>query len=91
MNSIYIYFLIFACIAYLIVTDESVSRAVVLLSQLAKFQYEKTKWMILHDPRNPINKYLMERRAYKLAEELQNEIEMERQSQKSNDDSTIDK
>ena len=75
MNSIYIYFLIFACIAYLIVTDESVSRAVVLLSQLAKFQYEKTKWMILHSPRNPIVKYLMYRKSLKIAEELIKEFE----------------
>jgi hypothetical protein len=89
MNSIYIYLIIFACIAYLIVTDESVAAAVVLLSRLIKFQYEKTKWMILHDPRNPINKYLMWRRAYKLAKEIQDE--MERKSKSLNDDSTTDK
>lgn len=74
MSLIYVYFLIFACIAYLIITDESVARAIVLLSQLVKFQFEKTKWIILHDPRNPINKYLMWRRAYKLAKELENEL-----------------
>ena len=89
MNSIYIYLIIFACIVYLIVTDESVASAVVLLSQLIKFQYEKTKWMILHDPRNPINKYLMWKRAYKLAKEIQDE--MERKSKSLNDDSTTDK
>ena len=88
MNSIYIYLIIFACIAYLIITDESVARAVVLLSQIIKFQYEKTKWMILHDPRNPINKYLMWRRAYKLAKEIQDE--MERKSKSLNDDSKTD-
>ena len=75
MNSIYIYLVIFACIAYLIVTDESVAAAVVLLSRLIKFQYEKTKWMILHDPRNPINKYLMYRKSLKIAEELMKEFE----------------
>jgi hypothetical protein len=75
MNSIYIYFIIFACIAYLIVTDESVAAAVVLLSHLIKFQYEKTKWMILHDPRNPIVKYLMYRKSLKIAEELMKEFE----------------
>jgi hypothetical protein len=90
MNSYYIWILIFACIAYLIITDESVSRAVVLLSQLAKFQYEKTKWMILHDPRNPIVRWMMWRRAMKLAEELQNEIEMERRSKETDNDSTTD-
>ncbi len=75
MNSIYIYLLIFACIAYLIVTDESVSRAVVLISYWIKFQYEKTKWMILHSPRNPIVKYLMYRKSLKIAEELIKEFE----------------
>ena len=89
INTSSIYLLIFFCIAYLIITDESVASAVVLLSRLIKFQYEKTKWMILHDPRNPINKYLMWRRAYKLAKEIQDE--MERKSKSLNDDSTTDK
>jgi hypothetical protein len=75
MNTVYIYLLIFTCIAYLIITDESIAKAVFLLSQLIKFQYEKTKWMILNDPRNPIVKYFMWKRAYKLAEELQKELE----------------
>ena len=75
MISYYVWILIFACIAYLIVTDESIARAVTLLSQIIKFQYEKTKWMILNDPRNPIVRYFMWKRAYKLAEELQKELE----------------
>ena len=75
MNALYLYLLIFACIAYLIVTDESVADAVTLLLQLIKFQYEKTKWIILNDPRNPIVRWNMERRAYKLAKELQKEFE----------------
>jgi len=88
MNSIYIYLLIFACIAYLIITDESVAAAVTLLLQLIKFQYQKRKWMILNDPRNPIVKYLIWKRAYKLAKEIQDE--MERKSKPTNDNSTID-
>jgi hypothetical protein len=75
MNTLYIYLLIFACIAYLIITDESIARAVTLLSQIIKFQYDKTKWIIMNDPRNPIVKYFMWKRAYKLAEELQKEFE----------------
>ena len=89
MNSAYIYLLIFACIAYLIVTDESVAAAVTLLLQLIKFQYEKTKWIILNDPRNPIVRWNIERRAYKLAKEIQDE--MERKSKSLNDNSTTDK
>ena len=75
MNTLYIYLLIFACIAYLIITDPSIARAVALLSQMMKFQFDKTKWVIMNDPRNPIVRWNMERRAYKLAEELQKELE----------------
>ena len=86
MNTLYIYLLIFACIAYLIITDPSIARAVALLSQMMKFQFDKTKWVIMNNPRNPIVKYFMWKRAYKLAKELQDE--MERRSKASNDDST---
>jgi len=86
MNTLYIYLLIFACIAYLIITDPSIAKSVTLLSQMMKFQFDKTKWMILNNPRNPIVRWNIERRAYKLAKELQDE--MERRSKASNDDST---
>jgi hypothetical protein len=75
MNTSYIYLLIFACIAYLIITDPSIAKSVTLLLQIIKFQFDKTKWMILNDPRNPIVKYFMWKRAYKLAKELQKEFE----------------
>ena len=75
MSSTYIYFIIFFCVAYLIVTDQSVARAFYMLTQLARVQYEKTKWWILHSPDNLIVKYLMWRRAYRLAKELQEELE----------------
>lgn len=75
MSVPYIYFIIFFCIGYLIVTDQSVARAFYMLTQLAKFQYEKTKWWILHNPRNPVVKYLMWRRSMKLAKELMNEYQ----------------
>jgi hypothetical protein len=89
MNTLYIYLLIFSCIAYLIITDPSIAKSVTLITQLAKFQYDKTKWIILNDPRNPIVRWNMERRSYKLAKELQDE--MERRSKTTNDDSTINK
>jgi hypothetical protein len=74
MNAQYIYIIIFFCIAYLIVTDQSVAKAFYMLTQLARVQYEKVKWWVLHNPANPIIKYLMWRRAMKLAEELQREL-----------------
>ena len=75
MSSVYIYFIIFFCIAYLILTDQSVARGFYMLTQLARVQYEKTKWWILHNPANPIVKYMMWRRAYRLAKEIQKELE----------------
>lgn len=75
MSVSYIYFIIFFCIAYLILTDQSVARGFYMLTQLARVEYEKVKWWILHNPANPIVKYLMWRRAYKLAKELQQELE----------------
>ena len=75
MNSTYIYFVIFFCIGYLIVTDQSVARGFYMLTQLARVEYEKVKWWILYNPRNPIVKYLMWRRSMKLAKELMDEYE----------------
>ncbi len=75
MNSYYIWFSLFAIAAYLIVTDNSVARAFYMLTQLARVQYEKTKWWIFHNPANPIVKYFIWRRSMKLAKELQQELE----------------
>lgn len=74
MEYYYVWFFLFAIAAYFIVTDNSVSQAVYYASKLLKFQYEKTKWWIFNNPRNPIVKYLMWRRAMKLAKELEKEF-----------------
>ena len=74
MTSYYIWFALFAIAAYIIVTDNSVARAFYMLTQLARVQYEKTKWWIMHNPANPIIRYFMWRRALKLAKELEREI-----------------
>lgn len=74
MSYYYAWFALFAIVAYLIVTDNSIARAFYMLTQLARVQYEKTKWWILHNPANPLVKWIMWRRAYKMAKELQNEL-----------------
>jgi hypothetical protein len=89
MDPKYLYILIFVCIAYLIITDGSIAALVNYSSRLLRFQYEKVKWILLNDPRNPIVRYFMWKRAYKLAKEIQDE--MERKSKSLNDDSTTDK
>ena len=85
MNALYLYLLIFICIAYLIITDENIAGLINYSCRLLRLQYEKTKWIILNDPRNPIVRWNMERRAYKLAKEIQDE--MERKSKSLNNDS----
>jgi hypothetical protein len=75
MSSTYIYFVIFFCIAYLIVTDQSIARAFYMLTQLAQVQYEKTKWWIIHSPDNIIVKWLIYRKSMKMAKELMGELE----------------
>ena len=74
MTSYYFWFGIFIFVAYLIATDDSVAYAVTLVSKIIKFEYEKQKWWLLHNPRNPIVKYLMWRRALRLAKELEKEL-----------------
>lgn len=74
MTTYYFWFFLFAIVGYFIITDNSVARAFYMLVQLLNFQYQKMKWWILHDPKNPIVKYLIWRRSMKLAKELQEEL-----------------
>ena len=75
MTSYYIWILFFAVVAYLIAPDNSVAAAFYYLTKLAKSNFEKQKWWLLHNPSNPVIKYLMWRRSMKLAKELMNEYE----------------
>ena len=74
MSPYTVWFIIFFCIGYLIVTDQSIARAFYMLTQLARVQYEKIKWWTLHNPANPIIKYLIWRRSNRLAKELMDEL-----------------
>ena len=73
--SYYAWFIVFAVVAYFIVTDDSVAAAFYYLTRLIKVYYEKQKWWIFNNPRNPVVKYLMWRRSMKLAKELMDEYE----------------
>jgi len=74
MSSYYFWIIIFGISCYLIATDESVAYAVVLVSKIVKFQYEKTKWWVLHNPANPVVKWFMWRRALRIAKQLEKEF-----------------
>ena len=71
MGYSYITFVLFAVVAYLILTDKSVAAAFDLWGKIINLWYEKTKWWLIHNPRNPVVKYFMWRRSMKLAKELQ--------------------
>jgi len=75
MSSYTFWLIIFAFVLYFIATDQSVARAFYMLTQLARVQYEKTKWWVLHNPANPIVKYFIWRNSVKMAEELMRELE----------------
>jgi hypothetical protein len=74
MNPLYIYFIIFFCIGYLIISDASVARLFVLLTSLVRIQYQRIKWWVLYNPANPIVKWLMWRNSLRLAKELAKEL-----------------
>jgi hypothetical protein len=81
MDSKYLYLLIFVCIAYLIITDENVAGLVSYSSNLLRLHYEKVKWILLNDPRNPIVKYLIYKKSLRMAEQLIKEFENKRDNE----------
>ena len=75
MTAQYIYLIIFFCLGYLIVTDQSVAKAVVFVAQIAKNKFQVFKWWFIHNHKTPWARYSMHRRSMKLAEELMKEFE----------------
>lgn len=75
MISYNLWLIVFLLVLYLIIVDESISITFYYVMKIFKFNYEKKKWWLLHNPRNPIVKYLMWRKSYKLAKEIRKQIE----------------
>lgn len=75
MTAQYIYFIIFACIGYLVVTDASIAKAIVFILGIARSKFEIFRWWLIHNPRTPWARYSMHRRSMKLAEELMKELQ----------------
>ena len=75
MNPYYAWLIIFGIFAYFIAVDQSIATYVVFLLKLGKLKYERLKWVILNDHRNPIVKFMIERKYSKIAEELEKEME----------------
>ena len=74
MDSHYILFALFAVAAYFIVTDESVAAAFFYVTKLVKAYTQRQWWWLLHNPRNPVVKYLIYRQSLKMAEKIMAEI-----------------
>ena len=81
MDPKYLYFIIFFCITYLIITDENIAGLISYSSRLLKFQYEKIKWIVLNDPRNPIVRYLIYKKSLRMAEKLIKKFENKRNNE----------
>jgi hypothetical protein len=76
MSQYYFFVLtVFGFFLYLVVTDSSAAAFVDLITKMGRFQYEKTKWWLIHNPRNPVVKWLIYRRSMKMAEELMKEFD----------------
>lgn len=69
----YLFLSVFAIFAYLIISDKHVATLFVLISKFLRIYFERMKWMILYNPGNPIQKYLIWRNAMRIAKQLQKE------------------
>ncbi len=80
MDSHYILFTLFAVAMYFIVTDDSVAAAFFYVTRLAKAYIQRQWWWFLHNPRNPVVKYLIYRRSLKLAEDMMAQINKDKET-----------
>lgn len=67
--------IIFGVIAYMIVVDQNVAKAFILVLKIVKSKCSSAYLYLWLHPKNPFFKYLSWRRSWKLAKELQKEFE----------------
>ncbi len=80
MNPQLAWFALFAVAMYFIVSDESIAAAFYYVTKLAKAYIERQWWWLLHNPRNPVVKYIIYRRSLKMAEEIMRQINTKEES-----------
>lgn len=61
-------------LAFLIINDPSAMAYVALQSKRLEIVYHKMIFLVLHHPANPIVRYFIWKRSYKLAKQLQDEL-----------------
>ena len=70
----YAWFIVFAVVAYFIVTDDSIAAAFYYVTRLIKNKYLVFQWWLMNNPKMPWVRYNMHRRSMKLAKELMDEM-----------------
>ena len=70
-----IWFVLFALVGYFIVTDQNVAKAFYYVLELLYVRYRRTMWWLIHNPSNPIVKWMIYRKNLKLAKELRAKID----------------
>jgi DNA modification methylase len=81
METYYIWLVLFAIVAYIIVSDRNVSDAFVYIFDIIKNNIIKQIWWLKNNPKNPVVKYLMWRRSMKMAKDLMKEFEKNAKSE----------
>jgi hypothetical protein len=80
MTSQHFWLVVFAVAVYFIATDESIAAAFYYIIKLAKAYIDRQWWWLLHNPRNPVVKYLIYRRSLKMAEDMMVEINRDKET-----------
>ena len=74
------WFALFAVVMYFIVTDESIAAAFYYVIKLGQGYIQRQWWWLLHNPENPVVKYMIHRRSLKMAEEMMRQINTKEES-----------
>lgn len=71
----YTLLVLFSIIAYMIAVDQNVARAIILVLKIIKSKCSNAYLYVWLHPKNPIYRYMVWRRSWKLAEELRKEYD----------------
>jgi hypothetical protein len=80
MDYHYILITLFVVAAYFVLTDEGIATAFFYITKLAKAYIDRQWWWLLHNPRNPVVKYLTYRRSLKMAKDMMAEINRDKET-----------
>ena len=70
----------FGVVTYFIVTDENVAALFYYQFESANTYIRKKWWWVTNNPKNPVVKYLIYRRSFRLAKELMAEINKDKET-----------